>query len=313
LNSPFFSVIIPLYNKEKYIKSTLDSVFNQSFKNFEIIIVDDGSLDNSLAVIKEYNSSKIKIFSQDNSGPSVARNLGIEKAIGNFTCFLDADDYWCSDHLANFKDSINKYPLEKVFCNNYKIKFSEKSLKKATFSYLPDFSQIVLIKNYFKSSMLYSIATSSSICIESQVIKNNKFDTTLLSGQDTDLWIRLGLKYSYIFNKNTSFIYDKSVPFSLSKSNNSTLRFPITQKFIREEKNNIFLKRLMDNIRFSLIIKFRLENNKEKINLLTRQIENKNLNYKQIILLYMPSIILKKIFIIKQILDKTGIYFYLYK
>ncbi|QYS89019.1 glycosyltransferase family 2 protein [Flavobacterium davisii] len=93
-NKLTFSVIIPLYNKENYIYNTLTSVIDQSYSNFEIIIVNDGSTDKSLEIIQNINDSRIRIFNQQNKGVSSARNLGIKNAKGTLIAFLDADDLW---------------------------------------------------------------------------------------------------------------------------------------------------------------------------------------------------------------------------
>ena len=95
---PFFSVIIPLYNKEKYIEKTIKSVLNQLFNDFEIIIVDDGSSDKSLNIVSEFNSPKIKIIKQSNKGAGAARNLGIYHAKADYIALLDADDPHANNH-----------------------------------------------------------------------------------------------------------------------------------------------------------------------------------------------------------------------
>lgn len=93
--SPYISVIIPVYNAEKFIKKALFSILIQTFKNFEVICVDDGSTDNSLSIIKEVakNDKRIRIFTQKNSGPAAARNVGLNNAKGEFVSFVDADDF----------------------------------------------------------------------------------------------------------------------------------------------------------------------------------------------------------------------------
>lgn len=98
---PLISVIIPLYNCERYIEETIQSVLNQTYENIEIIVVDDGSSDNSKEVVKrlQLNDERIKYFYQSNSGVSVARNTGMEKAIGKYIAFLDSDDLWERDKL----------------------------------------------------------------------------------------------------------------------------------------------------------------------------------------------------------------------
>ena len=90
--TPYFSVIIPLYNKEKYITDTLNSALNQSFQDFEVIIVDDGSTDESLEVVSRFQDPRIKIYKQENQGASVARNYGISQSQSDLIALLDADD-----------------------------------------------------------------------------------------------------------------------------------------------------------------------------------------------------------------------------
>lgn len=98
-DKPYFSVVIPAYNAANHIKRTLESVVQQSFSDFEIIIVNDGSTDNTTAVIKEMADSRISIIEIENSGVSVARNTGIRQAKGKYIAFLDSDDIWHPDRL----------------------------------------------------------------------------------------------------------------------------------------------------------------------------------------------------------------------
>lgn len=88
---PKYSIIIPVYNVEKYIKKCLDSVFSQTDKDFEVIVVNDGTKDNSMDIVKKYDA---KIINQKNQGLSAARNRGVKEAVGDYLIFLDSDDYW---------------------------------------------------------------------------------------------------------------------------------------------------------------------------------------------------------------------------
>ncbi|MGI9533098.1 glycosyltransferase family 2 protein [Lutimonas sp.] len=105
------SVITPLFNSEKYIAETIDSVLKQSYKDFEMIIIDDYSEDNSIKIVKEYSDPRIHLIClNENSGAGVARNKGIEAATGRYIAFLDSDDLWVSDKLEkqlNFMNSKN--------------------------------------------------------------------------------------------------------------------------------------------------------------------------------------------------------------
>ena len=98
-----FSVVIPLYNKEHYIEKTIQSVLDQTCTDYEVIVVDDGSKDNSLALARKFESDRVRVIPQEDQGVSVTRNTGILNANGEFICFLDADDEWRPDYL----DTIN--------------------------------------------------------------------------------------------------------------------------------------------------------------------------------------------------------------
>ncbi len=110
-----YSVVIPLYNKEHYIAGTLRSVLTQTFPDYEVIVVDDGSTDHSLQACKEVRSDKIRVVQQANQGVSAARNKGIELAAGEYICFLDADDTWHPDYLQNIETIVQKYPQSDIF------------------------------------------------------------------------------------------------------------------------------------------------------------------------------------------------------
>ena len=110
-----FSVVIPLYNKEKYIESTIRSVLDQSHQDLEVLVVDDGSTDGSLALAERFASDRVHIIRQENQGVSVARNTGIEHASGEFICFLDADDQWRPEYLATIDALTEQYPESDIF------------------------------------------------------------------------------------------------------------------------------------------------------------------------------------------------------
>src|SRR5690606_11844396 len=110
----FFSIIIPLYNKEKYILATLESVFQQTFEDYEIIVINDGSTDSSEQKVLQLNHQKISYYKTENKGVSAARNFGINQAKGRFITFLDADDYWLPHFLSEIYKYILLLPNQKV-------------------------------------------------------------------------------------------------------------------------------------------------------------------------------------------------------
>lgn len=113
---PEISVIIPLYNKEKIIRQCVDSILTQTFQNFELIIVNDGSTDNSLEILEKIQDSRICIINQENGGPSKARNTGIKNANADWLYFIDADDCATSGCLQHFYELIQLNPQIEMFC-----------------------------------------------------------------------------------------------------------------------------------------------------------------------------------------------------
>lgn len=104
------SVIVPLYNKELSIDSTLHSILNQDYSNYEVIVVDDGSTDSSANIVQTIKDDKIRFFSKENGGVSSARNYGIKQAVGEYCLFFDADDYMMPNALSTFESIIQEHP-----------------------------------------------------------------------------------------------------------------------------------------------------------------------------------------------------------
>ena len=125
---PFLSVIIPLYNKESYIKNTLRSVLEQNFTDFEIIIVNDGSTDNSLEIVSSFKDERIQVIHQPNSGASSSRNKAIQSAKTEYIAFLDADDFWFPNHLEELVQLIQDFPNCGMYCSRYQTIISKNQL-----------------------------------------------------------------------------------------------------------------------------------------------------------------------------------------
>ena len=100
------SVILPVFNEEKYVKKAIDSVLNQTFEDFELIVVNDGSTDNTSSIISEFDDSRIKVINQQNRGPGASRNNALDIARGDYVMFLDSDDWYCPDALKTAYDEI---------------------------------------------------------------------------------------------------------------------------------------------------------------------------------------------------------------
>lgn len=120
----YFSVIIPSYNLEQCISRSIFSVLEQTFTDFELIIVDDGSTDDTVNVIRKINDSRLSLICNPHRGVSAARNDAIKKCTSEYICFLDGDDYWYPNHLEVIKDNIESFANASFFATatSYKLK-----------------------------------------------------------------------------------------------------------------------------------------------------------------------------------------------
>ncbi|HEY4628521.1 MAG TPA: glycosyltransferase family 2 protein [Flavobacterium sp.] len=300
---PFFSVIIPVFNKEKFIEATLKSVLNQIFIDFEILIIDDGSTDNSAKIIKRFDDPRIRYFYKENSGVSSARNDGIEKAQSNYISFIDADDYWYPDFLEEMYKIIQKHPEQKVFSAAIEIETSKKVIP-ASYSIIKTNDHEIV--NYFTASYKETvICTSCAVFHKSIFEETGNFDIAIKSGQDTDLWIRIGMNFPIVFSWKilARYVYDEN---SLSKNKNYLNKKINFSKFEEHEKTNPSLKKFLDLNRFSLAIKSKLIADNENFSLYHKAIDLKKITIKKRILLLMPSVILKPLINLKLILANNG-------
>lgn len=208
-----FSVVIPLYNKEFSIINTIQSVLNQTNPNFEIIVVDDGSTDNSVQLLEQLNDNRIRLIQQKNKGVSAARNRGINEAKYEWVAFLDADDLWKPIHLEEVLYMMSKYPNEMVYVTSF-----EYSDNRSTFKY-PQKSDVFEINNYFKEVIKERLLWTSSVTVNKACFKKiGGFNININRGEDLDMWARLAKNYKIIKSVKVTSIYNLVDQNSLTKS-----------------------------------------------------------------------------------------------
>lgn len=217
-----FSIIIPVYNKELYIKQTIESVLNQSFKNFELIIVNDYSTDHSLSIIKSFKDERIKIFTKPNSGVSDTRNYGIRKSQYPYICFLDADDLWLPNYLEELYQLIIEYPQVGFFCGAYSA-FTENTKQIIKTIDLSNYNNSQSFKvDFFKASVLTKrvIALTSRVCIKKNILTSLSymFPTNCSMGEDADVWVRVALKTEVVYSNKPTMLYRVDSISSLMKT-----------------------------------------------------------------------------------------------
>ncbi|SFJ09259.1 Glycosyltransferase involved in cell wall bisynthesis [Kaistella treverensis] len=201
-----FSVIIPYYKKRKYIERCLDSVLNQTFKNFEIILIDDGSNDD-IALLIDQKYPEVNLIKQQNQGVSVARNAGIAIAKMSYVVFLDADDAWNPLFLQFAHEVIEKHKNLKIIGAHY-------SRNREILEKVYNYNDYIEVNNYFQIAIKNILfATGATIINKSFFDTNHGFNPILKRGQDVDVWIRTiesGGEVFYI--KNTMMYYSDEDP-----------------------------------------------------------------------------------------------------
>jgi len=286
----FFSVIIPLYNKEQFIEATLNSVLSQVFGDFEIIIINDGSTDNSEQKVLAFSDSRIRYYSKENGGVSSARNLGMRYAGSDYITFIDADDYWYPEFLETMYSSIQKFPSEQVFSAAIEVA-SPKQVYAASYS-IPDANEYAVV-DYFKASQNESVIWTSCAVFHKKVFDvAGVFDPLIRSGEDIDLWVRIGLLYKIVFcNKILArYVYDAG---SLSKDKRYSSIGMDFSKFEKQELQHTGLKQFLDLNRFSMAIKSKLNGDGQAFLRFYNGIDRAKLSRKKRILLVLPSFLLR--------------------
>ncbi|MCC5634267.1 glycosyltransferase [Nostoc sp. CHAB 5844] len=199
---PKISVIIPAYNSEKTIKLTIDSVLNQSFTDFELIVINDGSTDSTLDIVSQIQDLRLKILSFENAGGNVSRNRGLQQASGEFVSFLDADDIWTLDKLASqlkaLQDSIDAkvaYSWTDYIDENGKFLVAGNHI-----SVNGDVYERLLVSNFLENG-------SNPLIYREALIELGGFDESLSAAQDWDMWLRLAAKNSFICVPAVQILY----------------------------------------------------------------------------------------------------------
>ena len=206
------SVIIPVYNGESTIVETIESVQQQTFSDFELIVINDGSTDQTLERLATVKDSRLKIFSYENGGVSVARNHGIAHATGEFISFLDADDLWTPDKLELQLAALQKQLVAGV-AYSWTCNMSEKRESfelGQSISYEGNVYPELLLSNF--------IANGSNLLIHRQAIESvGKFDPALAPCEDWDFYLRLAARWSFVVVPKPQILYRQSSGSASSK------------------------------------------------------------------------------------------------
>lgn len=260
-----FSVIIPLYNKAPYIAKAIESVLGQTYRDFEVIVIDDGSTDQSLEVAKTFENKSITIISQPNSGVSTARNNGVKLAKHPYICFLDADDWWHPTFLEEMKQLITDFPDAGIYGSGYYIvKNGQERI--APIGVPQGFERGIIDYCEVYAKTLCMPLTSISVVIPKHIFDEEKgFKSQLKFGEDFDLWIRIALKHKVILVNKPLAYYNQDVDVNnrgvaVHKIYSPVNHFIFNLDYLYDsEKNNHRLKILLDKLRVYILLKYRMQ------------------------------------------------------
>jgi glycosyltransferase involved in cell wall biosynthesis len=201
-NTPMISVVIPAYNCQKTIKTTIESVFKQTFADFELIVINDGSQDKTLEIVSHIHDSRLKIFSFDNAGANISRNRGLNYAVGEFVSFLDADDLWTADKLELQLQALQAHPQASVaYSWTNCIDEQGQFLRRGTYiSAAGNVYARLLVINFLESG-------SNPLIRKEALIAVGGFDESLPAGQDWDLYLRLAANYHFVPVPSPQILY----------------------------------------------------------------------------------------------------------
>lgn len=265
----FFSVIIPLYNKVPYVAKAIQSVLAQTYEDYELIVMDDGSRDDSYSIALKTiaGHSHCHIYRQKNRGVSLARNNGVALSQGDYLCFLDADDWWEPTFLEEMSELIEEFPDAGIYGTNYTIVNETKHKTRVA----PIGVENGFEKGYINYCQVYAKTlamplTSISVAIPRIVFDEMKgFPQGIKLGEDFLLWIHIALKYKVVFLNKSLAYYNQDVDSLHSGTHkkrydpDAFMTFYFGQ-FADYEVKNHDLKMLLDRVRVYTLMNFRKYN-----------------------------------------------------
>jgi len=204
------SVVIPLYNKARHIKRALDSVLAQTFQDFEVIVVNDGSTDGSEKVVEQYTDPRIRLVHRqrvESWGGHAARNLGVAESHADLIAFLDADDEWLPIHLETILRLVSSYPECGIYATGRVVHKHDGHEMRPKYPDIPTAPWEGVVPSYFRSARKYSLVCCSTAATRESIIESvGRFPTGERYGGDMEMWCRIALRYPVAFSNRDGAI-----------------------------------------------------------------------------------------------------------
>lgn len=297
------SIIMPVYNKEKYLRDTIDAILRQDYENFELITVDDGSTDDSKIICSEYanKDDRVKVYHIENGGVSNARNIGIRYATGDYIQFIDADDTINQNTFNKYIEVLRDKDYDVIFSSYNKVDHNQRILDRVNLNYKGDINKSNIIANFAENQFNTGYyGWISNKLIKRKLIKENniEFDKSIVLAEDLDFFIKV---YTY----SESFYFLNYYTFNyLQEAENSSFFQPkidyYTQllihlriKYFIEYNNNynndnrkILEQRIRDYTFYSV---FYEELNRQKIEIMVNKLYGNKKIAESLVLEYKPT------------------------
>lgn len=219
MNTPQISVIIPLYNKEAIIERSLRSVLSQNYQDFDVVIVNDGSTDRSMEIVRSIQDPRIVLIEQENGGPSKARNTGVKYAKGEWVIFLDADDELLPNALSHLYALTRVHPEANIIDGSFIVKSRDTEQKKT-------FSDRIIKNNYKSFFYRETLPSTGHTLFKSDLLKSFPYNTSIRRYEDVELIMRILKKASIVTSSKPIFCVN------VAFSNASSARSNIQEDFL---------------------------------------------------------------------------------
>lgn len=301
---PFFSVVIPLYNKQEFIAATLQSVLAQTFTDFEVIVVNDVCTDSSMAVVSTFTDPRINTVAHGkNSGLSASRNTGIQHAQANYIAFIDADDTWQPNFLEEIKKLAGDFPEAALFGCQY-------------LEVYPNGMQVAhahtvtrgLVPNFFEAGLRQPLYCQSGFCVKKEVFTVAGFyNESITFSEDIDFNIRANYHFKLAYTPQPLTLYYIHQQGQMTVQGLAGKVIPNLDTYEPLARNRPDIKQYLDFYRYVYARWYKIEGNIPAYKKMLAHLNRANLNYKQRLLLAAPVFVLRLVRKVKSILIKKGV------
>ncbi|MBX2827486.1 MAG: glycosyltransferase family 2 protein [Flavobacteriaceae bacterium] len=305
---PRFSVVIPLYNKENYILDTLKSVLEQDFTDFEVLVVNDCSTDQSFEKAKTLQDPRIRLLEHDrNKGLSASRNTGIKASEGTYVAFLDADDQWKPSFLNTIDHLVTTYPEASLYATKYEVHLGNGRIITHDFQ-VSGIDQHGVVTNFFTSNLNQNFYYPSCLCVHKEVFEKVGFyNESIRFSEDVDFNIRAHAVFKMAYHSDPLVRYAFDSENQITQKGLGDKIIPDYDHYEAQFPDRPDIKKYLDFQRYVKGKMYKLDGDMVNFKKMVTPIDPSNLSWKQRLLLKLPNFLLRGIRKLKLSLQSLGI------